>query len=73
MGSTAGVRQCAIEGAGLAFLSRVVVEDDLRAGRLREFDWAGTPLRRPLYVAHLEGAALSEPARALIELVRDVH
>lgn len=68
VGSTEAARQCALEGLGLALLSRRAVEEDLRAERLGLVEAPGFPLRRRFYVARLRGATLPASARALLSL-----
>ena len=68
VGSAEGVRQCVLEGVGVAFMSRVAVANDLAARRLRVVPWPGTPLRRSLVVARLAAVAPSIAATAFIEL-----
>jgi DNA-binding transcriptional LysR family regulator len=69
VGSTEAVRRCVLHGAGVAFLSRSVVDDDVQAGRMRVVPWPGTPLRRSLYVARLEHVAPSPALDAFLALV----
>jgi DNA-binding transcriptional LysR family regulator len=69
VGSTEAVRRCVLQGAGVAFLSRAAVEEDVAADRLRVVPWPGTPLRRSLYVARLEHVPPSPALDAFLELV----
>jgi DNA-binding transcriptional LysR family regulator len=65
-GSSESVRRCALAGVAVAFLSRAAISEDVKQGRLREIPWPGTPLRRDLFVARIEGMPLSAGARALL-------
>jgi molybdate transport repressor ModE-like protein len=60
LGSGEGVKRCALEGLGYAFLSRYAVVDELDQGRLESFRIAGRPpLLRHFLVARLAGRELT--------------
>jgi LysR family transcriptional regulator, low CO2-responsive transcriptional regulator len=65
VGSTEAAKRCAVEGVGLAFVSRRAVTEELEAGRLRVVKIAGTPVRRRFWVARLRGTTPSGAVRAL--------
>jgi len=69
VGSTEALRRCVLFGAGVAFLSRSVVEDDLAAQRMRIIPWPGTPVHRSLFVARLERITPSSAVDALLGLL----
>jgi LysR family transcriptional regulator, low CO2-responsive transcriptional regulator len=60
LGSGEGVKRCAIEGLGYAFLSRYAVVEELEQGRLERFRVAGRPpLVRQFLVVRLAGRELT--------------
>jgi DNA-binding transcriptional LysR family regulator len=69
VGSTEALRRCVLYGAGVAFLSRSVVEDDLAAHRLRIIPWPGTPVHRSLFVARLERTTPTSALDAFLALL----
>lgn len=68
-GSTEAAKRCALEGIGLALVSRRSVAEDLDAGRLAVVSAPGLPVRRSFYAARLRTASLSAAARALLDLL----
>ena len=69
VGSSEAAKRCALEGVGLAFISRRAVAEELEAGRLRVAKVAGTPVRRRFWVARLRTATPSGAVRALREAI----
>lgn len=71
--SLEGVRESVIAGAGVAFLSRRVIRRDLESGALRiiKTDWL--KVERDFYAVHQAQRALSEPARALVEEMKEAQ
>jgi DNA-binding transcriptional LysR family regulator len=69
VGSTESARRCALEGIGLALLSRLSVAEDLDAGRLVVVPAPGLPIRRSFCIARLRSATPSAAARALCDLL----
>jgi DNA-binding transcriptional LysR family regulator len=67
VGSSEAARQCALEGVGLAFISRRAIAQDVANGRLRVLKVAGTPVRRRFWVARLRTVTPSGAVRALRE------
>jgi molybdate transport repressor ModE-like protein len=60
LGSGEGVKRCAREGLGYAFLSQYAVLEELNEGRLESFRIAGRPpLRRHFLVVRLAGRELT--------------
>jgi DNA-binding transcriptional LysR family regulator len=70
LGSDETIKQVVAAGLGLTALSRHVLALDASAGRLRELDVQGFPIRRQWYVAHLAAKKLSPPARAFLEMLK---
>ena len=67
VGSTELARRCALEGAGLTFISRRAIAEDLAARRLVVVKLAGTPVHRRFYAARLRQSTLPAAARALLD------
>ena len=60
LGSGEGVKRCAVEGLGYAFLSRYAVVDEFEQGKLEEFRIAGRPsMLRSFLVVRLAGRELT--------------
>jgi DNA-binding transcriptional LysR family regulator len=66
VGSTEAARRCVREGLGYTLISRVAVEEDLEAGRLRLVAYPGTPLRRTFHLVRLRAVTPSAAARAFL-------
>lgn len=73
LGSTEAVKRTVLAGCGAAFLSRLAVADDLRAGRLVEVAMTGLPLARRFFWVRRRGATLPPAARRLIEISDGLH
>jgi len=69
VGSTEAAKRCALQGIGLALVSRHAVAEDLDAGLLAIVSAPGLPVRRSFYAARVRATTLSSPARALLELL----
>jgi DNA-binding transcriptional LysR family regulator len=65
VGSTEAARRCALNGVGLALLSRIAVADDVKAGRLAVLTAPGLPSHRRFHAARLRQSTLPAAARAL--------
>lgn len=52
-----GVRSCVLAGAGVAFVDRLAVADDLATGRLRTLPWPGTPKEVDLWLVRFAESA----------------
>lgn len=68
-GSTEAVRRCALQGIGMALLSRRAVAEDLAAGRLRVVQTPGLPVRRSFYAARLRTATPSAAMQSLLQIL----
>lgn len=72
VGSAEAAKRGVLAGLGLAFLSRVMVKDDLDAGRLHVIAVPGTPVERRFFAARLREATPAPAVRALLrQLVQD--
>lgn len=68
---TEAIKQAAMAGLGVAFVSVHAVEGELASGRLRALRLRGLPIRRHFHVIHHEARALSPAARAFVELLQE--
>ncbi|TAL34095.1 MAG: LysR family transcriptional regulator [Spirochaetes bacterium] len=68
--SLEGVRESVIAGAGVAFMSRRVIERALDARVLKVIRVEGIKVERDFYAVRLKQRELSAPARALVEAIR---
>jgi DNA-binding transcriptional LysR family regulator len=69
VGSTTAAKQCVLEGAGLALLSRRAVEQELKTGVLAVLQVPGFPLRRRFHLARARAASTSTLARAFSQVL----
>jgi DNA-binding transcriptional LysR family regulator len=69
VGSSEAVKRCVMEGLGLGFVSRLAVQEELAAGRLRSISVPGLPVRRQFFTARLAGVTPPASARALLEVM----
>lgn len=70
LGSTEAVKRAVAAGVGLAVLSRLAVELELRAGILAAVRMTDLTIRRPLHLLTARGRHQSHAARAFVELLR---
>lgn len=69
LGSNEAIREAVRQGAGVAFLSALVVAEDVRAGRLHALGVQGVDLGRDLYAVHDQRRPLTIPARLFLDLL----
>lgn len=69
LGSTEAIKGAVMAGLGLAFLSRLAAETDLRAGRLFVQELRGLRVSRPLYLLRRSNSPTSPIAREFLELL----
>ncbi len=69
LGSTEAIKGAVMAGLGLAFLSRLAAETDLRAGRLFVQELRGLRVPRPLYLLRRRNSPTSPIAREFLELL----
>lgn len=67
MGSTEAVKQGVKAGLGLAIVSRVAVEYELKMGTIKELPIKGLSLTRPFYIITHQGRAKSPLCQAFLE------
>jgi DNA-binding transcriptional LysR family regulator len=72
VGSTEAAKRCALQGLGLAFVSRVSVAGEVERGELREVKLVGLPVSRRFWLATPRRTTLSSSASALVELLGTV-
>lgn len=65
--SSEALKQAALAGGAVGWLSELCVAQELRSGRLIEIPTPRLALSRPLYVLQLRGRQLSSSARAFME------
>ena len=70
LGSTEAIKSAVIHGLGIAFVSRLTVEHELRTKRLLELTFSDLQIRRDLYLVTLKGKRHSPAASAFIALTR---
>jgi len=68
--SLPGLKAAVLSGVGVAFVSRLSVREDLRAGRLREVPVRGVKIHRRVFVAWRAGQELAPAARRFLEVAR---
>jgi DNA-binding transcriptional LysR family regulator len=66
--SSQAAKRCALEGAGLALLSRLVVADELARSELVAVPFPGLPVRRRFLMGRLRSVTLSPAARSFASL-----
>jgi DNA-binding transcriptional LysR family regulator len=67
------VRRAAVDGLGVALLSHLMAEDDLRAGRLQALLPGFPPLRVPVSVVYPSRRNLPPRTRAVIEFLAELY
>lgn len=70
LGSTEALKNAVLHGLGVAIVSRLTVEYELRTGRLSELPLSDLRIRRSLRLVTLRGKRPSPAALAFLELVR---
>ena len=71
LGNTEAVKRAVIEGAGLAFVSRLAIEIEIKSGALRVLALHDFSIQRPLHRLKLRGKYESRATRAFVRLLRD--
>lgn len=70
--SNEAIKRAVAAGLGIAFVSRLVVEDEIQRGELREFEIAGAePMRRPIVLLRADDGQLTPAQRAFIATLSD--
>lgn len=70
LGGTEALKNAVLHGLGLAIVSRLTVEHELRIGRLAELPIEDLRIRRDLHLVTLQGKTPSPAAAAFIALLR---
>jgi DNA-binding transcriptional LysR family regulator len=68
IGNSQALKQAALEGGGIGWISELCVVDELRSGRLVELRTPRLSLERPLYSLRLKGRHLKPSAAAFVEV-----
>ncbi len=69
LGSTEALKNAVLEGLGIAIVSRLTVEHELKSGRLLEARISDLRIRRDLHLVTLKGKRLNRPMVAFIDLL----
>ncbi|MBU1612213.1 MAG: LysR family transcriptional regulator [Proteobacteria bacterium] len=69
--STHAVLACAKAGLGVGVTSRLAAEPEIETGELVRVDLGLPPIKRFIYLIHLQGRSLFPAARAFIEVVSE--
>jgi DNA-binding transcriptional LysR family regulator len=69
IGSTAAIKQVVAAGLGVAIVSVVTVEDQVRLGRLKVLELDGTTIERTLWQLTLPGRVAMPAARAFEKML----
>ncbi|HXG13188.1 MAG TPA: selenium metabolism-associated LysR family transcriptional regulator [Gemmataceae bacterium] len=69
LGSNEAIKEAVRRGLGVAILSTLVVQEELKAGRLHAVQVADLPLKRQMFLVRDRRRVLSIPARLFVELV----
>ncbi|HTV97262.1 MAG TPA: LysR family transcriptional regulator [Steroidobacteraceae bacterium] len=67
IGNSAALKQAALEGGGIGWISELCVAEELRSGRLVELRPPHLSLERPLYSLRLRGRHLKHSALAFLQ------
>jgi len=70
LGGTEALKNAVLHGLGVAIVSRITVQDELRSGRLAELMVSDLRIRRQLHLVTLKGKRNSPAATAFIDLLR---
>lgn len=70
LGSSEAMRRAVLSGAGVAFISALVVARELDDGRLREIGVPGIRIKRSFYLAIRRGRSLSPAAEAFVKVLK---
>ncbi len=72
LGSTEAIKRAVAAGRGIAFVSRLTVEDELRSGELKVLPLCDFTIRRPLQRLRLKGKYENRAVREFLRLLRPV-
>ncbi len=69
LGSTAAIKEAVLAGLGFSIISRMAVEDELRAGKLRQLDLPVTAMTRPIVCIHHKKRTLPRRYQAFVDMM----
>jgi DNA-binding transcriptional LysR family regulator len=72
LGSTAAVKEAAIQGLGITVLSRLAVQDELSRGKLREIKIKGLTMGRDFYLVHHKLRTLPSHYQAFCQHIQNL-
>jgi DNA-binding transcriptional LysR family regulator len=67
--SPEGIKEGVIKGLGLAFISKLAIEDDVKSGKLRILDIKGLDIKRDFFLVTSNVKSLHEPAGRLVSYI----
>lgn len=67
--SPEGIKEGVIRGLGLAFISKLAIEDDVKSGKLRIIDIKGLDIKRDFFLVTSNVKTLHEPAGRLVSYI----
>ena len=70
LGGTEALKNAVLNGLGIAIVSRLTVDHELRSGRLAELVFSDLRIQRDLYLVTLKGKRHSPAAGAFLELLQ---
>ncbi len=70
LGSTEAIKRAVMNGMGIAFVSRLAVEDELKTGELVELHFSNWKIERDFYRLRLKGNYESRAAREFMRLLK---
>ena len=71
--SPEGIKEAVIKGLGLSFISRLAVEEDVKAGKLQIVDIKGLNIKRDFFLVTSNVKPLHEPAGKLVSFIIDYY
>lgn len=71
--SPEGIKEAVIKGLGLSFISKLAVEDDVKAGRLKIVDIKGLNIKRDFFLVTSNVKTLHEPAARLVSYILEKY
>lgn len=67
--SPEGIKESVINGLGMAFLSKLAIEDDVKSGKLKIIDIKGLDIKRDFFLVTSNVKTLNEPANKLVAFI----
>ncbi|HNX24431.1 MAG TPA: LysR family transcriptional regulator [Spirochaetota bacterium] len=69
--SPEGIKEAVIKGLGLAFISKLAIEEDVKSGKLKIIGIKGLDIHRDFFLVTSNVKALHEPAGRLVSFILD--